>query len=180
MQPLWNWLYQLTSFFAFFTMLQLFCKSLVPVWITTMSGFLRIAGLMWSIRSSVDAPGWGRILTESPRDTSLPLTFFIIESLMTTMFFFTFGWWASGWRSWSSLNLSSLGTFDSSFYHFVKRYLYWYVWYLYHLSFSWLSDFEQRRFEPELYYCYAQGWNRIASAYSLCHLSVVYFHFPKA
>ena len=28
------------------------------------------------------------------------------------------------------------------------------------------SDFEQRRFEPELDYCYAQGWNRLVSAYS--------------
>ena len=32
---------ELTNFFAFFTMFQSFCKSLVPVWITTMSGFLR-------------------------------------------------------------------------------------------------------------------------------------------
>ena len=78
----------LASFFAFFTMLQFFCKSLVPVWITTMSGFLRTAGLIWSIRSSADAPGWGHILTESPRYKFLPLTFFIIESPVTTIFFF--------------------------------------------------------------------------------------------
>ena len=41
-------------------------------------------------------------------------------------------------------------------------------------------DFDQRRFEPQLDCCYAQGWNRLVSAYFLCHLSVVYFHFPKA
>ena len=122
------------------------------------------------IRSSIDAPGWGRILTESPRDTSLPLTFFIIESPMTTILFFTLGWWASGWRSLkltcNSLNLSSFGTFDSFFLSFRKALLCWYHWYFYHLSFSWQSAFEQRRFEP-------------VSAYSLCHLSVVYFNFPK-
>ena len=49
---------------------------------------------------------------------------FIIESPMATMFFFTFSWWASGWRSLkltcSSLNLSSFGTFDSFFLSFCK------------------------------------------------------------
>ena len=114
----------LTSFFAFFKMLQLFCKSLVTVWIATMSKFLRIAGLIWSIRYSVDATGSGRILTESPQDTSLPLTFFIIEFPMTMMFSFTFGWWASAWRSLkltcSSLNSSFFGTFDSFLLSFRK------------------------------------------------------------
>ena len=51
-------------------------RPLVPVWITTMPGFLCISGLMWSSRSFIDVPGWGRTLTESPRDTSLSLAFF--------------------------------------------------------------------------------------------------------
>ena len=154
----------LASFFAFFTMLQFFCKSLVPVWITTMSGFLRTAGLIWSIRSSADAPGWGQILTESPRYKFLPLTFFIIESPLTMIFFF-FGWWASGWRSLkltcSSLNLSSFETFDSFFLPFWKA-LFSVVW-LILLSFVFLVTelFEQRRFKPKLHYCYDQGVNRL-------------------
>ena len=169
----------LTSFFAFFTMLQLFCKSLVPVWITTISGFLRTAGLMWSIRSSVDAPGWGRILTESPRDASLPLTFFIIESPMTTMFFFTFSWWASGWRSlkltYSSLNLSSFGTFNSFFFSF-RKVLFVLVW-LIILSFIFLAS---EWFWAKMFWAWIRLllWSRMESI-SCClffsHLSVVYF-----
>ena len=161
MQFLRSCLYQLTllhltSFFAFFTMLKLFCKSLVPVRITIMSGFWRIAGLIWSITSYVDAPGWGRILTESPRYTSLPMTFFIIESPMTMVFFFTFGWRALGWRSLkltcSSLNLSSFGTFDSFFLSFRKA-LFPVAWIIL-LSFFLVTEwFDQRRFELELDYC---------------------------
>ena len=95
----------------------------------------------------------------------------------------TFGWWASGWRSLtlicSSLNLSSFGTFDSFFLSFRKSLLS-VIW----LIFSSLTVLVAECFWAKTFWawiklllcllCYAQGWNRLVSAYSLCHLSVVY------
>ena len=95
--------------------------------------------------------------------------------------FLYFRLWASGWRSWkltfSSLKMSSFGKFDSLFLSFRKA-LFPVVW-LILLSFV-MTVFEQRRLELELDYWHAQGWNWLVSAYSLCHISVVYFQFPKA
>ena len=59
-------------------------------------------------------------------------SFFIIDSPIATMFFFsTFGWWVSGWNSLkltsSYFNLSSFSTFDSLFLSFRKL-LFLVVW----------------------------------------------------
>ena len=120
-----NFFIALTNFFSFFTMLQLFCKSLVPSWITTMSDFSLMTVLICLIRSSFNARGWGQISTELPRDTPRLLTFLIIESPMITIFVFsTFRWWASGWKSLKltcrSSNLPSFWTFGSFFLSFRK------------------------------------------------------------
>ena len=142
-----------------------------------MSGFLRIAGLMWPIRSSIGAPKRGQILTESPRDRSLPSMFYIIESQ---------------WQRCSSLlSVDSLrmkifqtnlqffksATSDSFFLSFQKA-----LFPVILLSFVFLVTefFEQKCFELELDYCYPQGWNRLVSAHSLCHLSLAYLQLPKA